>query len=92
MYGLHSNPLTNRNELRTVGILSGYEYDSKRNKEFNYAVRINPVNYFYICSWTCRNEWCFQQLGTQGEREIREKGQGWVLDKLKETVPPYCSS
>ena len=91
MYGPHSNPVTNRNELRTIGILSGYDFDSNKHQRFNYAVRINPVNYYYICSWTCQAEWCLQQLGEQGEREIADKEQGWVLDKLREGTAPYCS-
>ena len=91
MYGPHRNLATNEEEMRTIGILSGYDYDANKEQELNYAVRINPVNYYYICSWTCQMEWCLQQLGAQEEQEIREKGQGWVLDKLKDSIPPYCS-
>ncbi|KAI6660671.1 Serine protease 23 [Oopsacas minuta] len=92
MYSMHMNSVTNQNELRTVGILSGYNYDYNTELELNYAVRINPINYFYICSWTCQMDWCMGQLSEEAKREIRGQGDGWVLDKLMDSAPPYCAS
>lgn len=92
MYSMHINAVTNRMELRTVGILSGFNFDSNKELELNYAVRINPTNYYYICSWTCQMEWCLEQLSQGAKREIREKGDSWVLDKLTESSPPYCTT
>ena len=92
MYSMHTNSVTNRIELRTVGILSGFNFDSNKELELNYAVRINPTNYFYICSWTCQMKWCFDQLSQAARREIKEKGDEWILDKLAEGSLPYCSS
>ena len=88
MYGRHLH--NNQWELRTVGILSGYNYDANRQMELNYAVRINPTNYFYICSWSCQLDWCLDQLTEGNRREIEESGDAWVLEQMRTSHPPYC--